>query len=103
MDPKSSRLSFDDHSASSTGGLDGLLCSGKDIPRDDLGNVRFEIMGPGYDGRRKAELDTGDIQGVVLIVLQQDVEDSVLVLCDLPVFADEAAAVGFEGEGHFAD
>ncbi len=69
LKPKNRRLSFDDHSAPSTGGLDGLLCSGKDLPRDDLGNVRFEILGPGYDGVRKAELDTGNIQGVVLIVL----------------------------------
>ena len=65
--------------------------------------MRVEVLRPRHDGGREAELHAGNVQGVLLAVLHEDVQDAVLVLCRLPVLPDEATAGGLEGDGHFAD
>lgn len=73
------------------------------FPPLDLPNVLLDVPLPRRNWAPEAELYARYVQGVVLAVLQEDVQHAMLVFGRLPVLPDEAAPQRLEGEGDLAD
>lgn len=73
------------------------------FPPLDLPNVLLDVPLPRRNRAPEPELHARYVQGVVLAVLQEDVQHAVLVFGRLPVLPDEAAPQRLEGEGDLAD
>lgn len=63
----------------------------------------LEVLSPWRNGAPETKLHAGNVQGVLLAVLHDDVQDPVLVFRRFPVLADEAPLEGLYGECDFAD
>lgn len=69
----------------------------------DLVNMLQKVLRPWYNRAFKAKLHPSNVQGVVLAILHDNVQDLVLVAYGFLVFADVAAAEGSHGDVDFVD